>query len=154
MTECQANAVSSALTIPAQSLSSQSEAVSPHFQKGAHTHNPDCSLQWSISSPYLLTACGFKFTRESLLGLSNRTKERPALPSEPGNPHIQCFNCSGKNEAFMSLMSHSIFKKKISCDILIPFCARVFLDFLLSVISNVLYLSLLAELHIMSHDPQ
>lgn len=56
------------------------------ISKREHTHNPDCSLQWSISSPYLLTTHWFEFTRESLLGLSNRTKERPALPSEPEQP--------------------------------------------------------------------
>lgn len=55
----------------------------------------------------------------------NKRKGLSCLPNS-GSPHIQCFNCSGKNEAFIS---HSISKKKISCDILIPFCAGAFLEF-------------------------
>lgn len=55
----------------------------------------------------------------------NKRKGLPCLLNS-SSPHIQCFNCSGKNEAFIS---HSIFKKKISCDILIPFCAGAFLEF-------------------------
>lgn len=75
---------------------------------------------------HLLTAPGPQFTRKGLLRVSKRTKDkRPAFWTQAAQP-TQCFNCSGKNEAFIS---HSIFKKKISCDILVPCCARAFLEF-------------------------
>lgn len=64
--------------------------------------------------------------RESLLRVSSRTKDkRPAFRTQAAQP-TQCFNCSGKNEAFISL---SVFKKKISCDILVHCCAGAFLEF-------------------------
>lgn len=75
---------------------------------------------------HLLT-CSWAQVHQGMPSRAEPQNKRKSLPCllNSGSPHIQCFNCSGKNEAFIS---HSIFKKKISCDILIPFCAGAFLE--------------------------
>lgn len=63
-------------------------AVSGHplflFQKDRGTRCRFMSMKYLPSRLFL--PCEHKYTRGSLLGLSNRTKEKLALPCEPGQP--------------------------------------------------------------------
>lgn len=82
-------------------------------------------LDEASSAPIFSLIVGPSSPGKSFSGRETEEREGPPPLPNSGSPHIQCFNCSGKNEAFIS---HSIFKKKISCDILIPFCAGAFLE--------------------------